>query len=561
MDLKNKKTNILEQKTERKINIGVRNKFKNIFANLTDNFKKYFYHIFIRDFKIAKIEIFIQIIKSLILSILLSFLILIIAEDSLILQFSYNMQIAIFSVSGIFILLGGIITDSLMTRKHIFEIMALLTSIFIFIIVFARLESIIIIFSFLATISSACLCILFLTSILRITDLLNRARVIVFILSLMLIASAPIVSLIIAIDSKIWVPFLLLGFAFFLLYLNHKFQMEHEKYTHHFVQINIKDYFSVIKNSGGIPYIFYLFFTSFILGFFASSAIQASFKSEEIISVVIVGIISVPIIAAILDNIGRKSTAFIALFLIGIFCIFFDFPVSSPFQINPVRLAAYVYALLSILILAIVVPGDIASIYARGRILGVFLFSPLIGIVLGSWFQLSNFTTEDFLDRDLVSLISDFSSLIIFILIFLFSRVKDSFQKDSTNWRKYILRLYIISENGLSLYNKSFTSNIEQPSEDLVSGGLTGLQAILKEISMTEKEIESIQQEDISLIFHHGRYTKAVLFAKKELNVLKEKLAEFHVKFEKYNEKELKRWSGDVSSFLMLDELTNYYFT
>lgn len=522
--------------------------------------KKEAYHLIARDFKISKWQIAKLTINAMVISLVFTFFLVNLLEGVPHYDFDYNIKFIILIVSGFSMLFGGIITDYLIQFKFIYETLAMITVIPMFVIITNATESVIILCGLSLAIISSLLMILLFTEILRITDLLNRARIVTFITSIMLVFSAPLITLIILFSYNNWVIFVVLIFSLISTYLIKKKPEEFEDSIPNVEQISLKGYFKTIKNSGGIPYFLFLLFTSLTLGFFASSAINASFNTGEIIATSIVGVISIPLVAILLDNIGRKIAGYIALFLVGIFCIFFDYPSITPFALNPFRMAIYVFSAMIILILTVSVAGDLSSTYSRGRILGVFLFATILGTLIGSLMRTYYFTNEDFENQDFISRIADFSTLLIFIVTFAYSRARDPFQSETPNWRDYLFRLYIISDNGTSLFNHDFRPAISGPSEDLVSGGLSGLQALLKEISLSEKNIEIVNHGDIQIIFHYGKFSNAVLFVKQDLNVLREKLASFHLRFENINSNALINWNGEVSKLTGLDILMKKYF-
>lgn len=522
--------------------------------------KKDTYHIIARDFKISKWQIAKLSINAMVISLIFTFFLVNILEGVPHFDFDYNIQILILVVSGLSMLFGGIITDYLIQFKFIYEVLAMITVIPMFGIVTSAVESVIILCGLTLAVVSSLLMILLFTEILRMTDLLNRARIVTFITFIMLVFSAPLITLIILFSYNNWVIFVVLGFSLISTYLIKKKPEEFEESLPNVEQISLMNYLRTIKESGGIPYFLFLLFTSLTLGFFASSAINVSFNTGEIIATSIVGVISVPLVAIILDNIGRKIAGYIALFLVGIFCIFFDYPSITPFAMNPFRMAIYVFSAMIILILTITVAGDLSSIYSRGRILGVFLFATILGALLGSLMRTYYFTNEDFEDPDFISRLADISTLLIFIVTFAYSRARDPFQSETPDWRKFIFRFYLISDNGISLFNHDFRQKGTIPNEDLVTGGLSGLQALLKEISLSEKNIEVVNHGDIQIIFHYGKYSNAVLFVKQDLNVLREKLASFHLRFENINSDVLENWSGEVSRLKGLETLMKKYF-
>ena len=49
---------------------------------------------------------------------------------------------------------------------------------------------------------------------------------------------------------------------------------------------------------------------------------------------------------------------------------------------------------------------------------------------------------------------------------------------------------------------------------DLISGGLSGIQMLLKEIAHSEKNLEILDHADRKFIFAHGKYSTVILISK-----------------------------------------------
>ncbi len=100
----------------------------------------------------------------------------------------------------------------------------------------------------------------------------------------------------------------------------------------------------------------------------------------------------------------------------------------------------------------------------------------------------------------------------------------------------------------------------DELNEDLVSGGLSGLNIMLKEIANSDQNIQVLDHGDLQLIFHFGENSMAVLFVEMNLNVFQEKLANFHAQFEYLNQNVLRSYSGRVSSLIGIPLLMKRFF-
>nr|MDO8118183.1 hypothetical protein [Candidatus Sigynarchaeota archaeon] len=97
--------------------------------------------------------------------------------------------------------------------------------------------------------------------------------------------------------------------------------------------------------------------------------------------------------------------------------------------------------------------------------------------------------------------------------------------------------------------------------EDLISGGISGLESILKEISSSRKNIRVLDHGDLLLIFHHLKFSTAVAFVERDLVVFREKLAAFHSHFEQLNKDVVIEDAVNVTALKNVDWLIRRYFT
>jgi MFS family permease len=315
------------------------------------------------------------------------------------------------------------------------------------------------------------------------------------------------------------------------------------------------------------------------LGFYLASAVFVEISTKDIIIILIVGVISFPIISIALDHYGRKPIAFLTLFLLAIISLFFDYPDKQFMIFDEIRIAIYSFSGLLILIMGIVLAGDLSSKFARGKITGIFLLAIIVGTIIGSLIRTMSLIDYDFEDPLMLVRVSDWATLLIVTTILLMNFAVEPFQEHTQEWRHFLHRLYLFTPTGIAICAKEFRSpnqisnsaikrienNPKEKSEsglneDLVSGGLMGLQTMLKEISQSQQYIRILDHGDLQLIFHYGEYSTAVLFVERDLFIFREKLAEFHLQFEYQNQIELKNFIGKVSGFHGIDALFERYF-
>ncbi|MBD3186358.1 hypothetical protein GF325_05975 [Candidatus Bathyarchaeota archaeon] len=454
-------------------------------------------------------------------------------------------------VFGITILFGGIITDRLVFIQFVYEIMALVAIVPMLLMLFFKVESIVLLGATLLGFVIALLVLQFFTAILVDTTLLNRARIITFLFAIMGLFSAPIITLVIIVKSYHWVYLIIILLSLISVFSSKKFPRRHPVVSIKKIPgFKVKNYWTMVKSSGVIPHVIFFFFTSMVIGFFFTEALSTSLGIPEIIVIIVVVIASLPIISSILDNRGRKPIVYLTLFLLGAFCIFRDYPASAWESITALRIGLYSFSVILILVLALVISGDLSSHFSRGKISGIITFFTTVGMVTGVFLYLNIDTST----VDVVA-ISDWASIIIFISIFLFASTPETLQEDTHRWHEFLEKLYLVSDAGLALFSWDFhkdNRDRDEVNEDLVSGGLKGIESLLKEISHSKQNIRVLDHGDMNVIFHYGKCSMAVLFVEKELVILREKLANFHLLFEYINQDALQ---GDIINLGELKEV------
>ena len=126
------------------------------------------------------------------------------------------------------------------------------------------------------------------------------------------------------------------------------------------------------------------------------------------------------------------------------------------------------------------------------------------------------------------------------------------------NWAKSLKTLFVISKSGICLYNHDFILKYQPKEEeeenrefdeDLISGALTGISAILSEITKSSRHLKKIDKEGNHIYFAFGKYHIAALITTMDLPVLFKKLLAFSRAFEQNFSEETKNFKGNVSVF------------
>ena len=232
-------------------------KIMTVHEKITKSTKSLLYQWYIRDFNITKIQIVDMIIRGLIVSAAMTFWITTTIDGLPHMEFEYDLQYSILIVGGFAMLLGGIITDYFVRMKYIYELFAILATIPMNLMLFLD-GPIVIVATYIMGILSAFLLILFFTSILNQTNLLNRGRMFTLVLIIMSIFTGPIISLIILVENHYWVFAIIIGLSIGSVVLrNKRYESINEPMRAQFlVKMGFREYWKTLGEAGVWPYFF-----------------------------------------------------------------------------------------------------------------------------------------------------------------------------------------------------------------------------------------------------------------------------------------------------------------
>ena len=402
----------------------------------------------------------------------------------------------IYGVIGITVLFGGIFVDRFVQKPHLYEILSCIGIISMILMQFAPIPFIGLCAGILLAICSFLMAIIFFTLMISNTTLLNRGRSLAVIIFIMLLCTAPLILSIssLSIFDWAWLPlaFLLALFIFVNRKTQHKGTIGQIKTTE---KNTLMVFFRSLFESNTIGFFSFLFLTSATLGFFMYSTFETISSAEGLLVAVIVGLISFPLIGTFLDNWGRKPIVMLVLFAVCTLSLFYNYPSQIIFSENVdlIRLGVFLFAGIFVVILTTVLAGDKASLFSRGRITGLFFFATASGIILGAQIEKNFFTIAGVVNQELLIQSSDWITLFLVLAIIAISQATEPFEPHTPKWRDYLRRIYVIHKTGIGLFAKYFQENgndHENLNENLVSGGLTGLESMIKEISESHNQIQ-----------------------------------------------------------------------
>ncbi len=126
------------------------------------------------------------------------------------------------------------------------------------------------------------------------------------------------------------------------------------------------------------------------------------------------------------------------------------------------------------------------------------------------------------------------------------------------NWEKSLRNLFVLTKDGLSLYEYSFGIEIQDPA--LISGMIAALTQFVREATGSKKSLRTVDQEDKKVLLYHGNYTTTALLAEKDLPIIHKRIKAFAEEFETSFNKNIKQFSGEVSAFKNANIIVNKYF-
>ncbi len=126
------------------------------------------------------------------------------------------------------------------------------------------------------------------------------------------------------------------------------------------------------------------------------------------------------------------------------------------------------------------------------------------------------------------------------------------------NWEKSLKNLFVLTKDGLSLYEYSFGIEIQDPA--LISAMIAALTSFVREATGSKKFLRTVDQEDKKVILYHGDYTTTALMSEKDLPIIHKRVKKFTEAFEDQFGIHLKNWTGETSAFKGAEVIVNKNF-
>jgi hypothetical protein len=240
---------------------------------------------------------------------------------------------------------------------------------------------------------------------------------------------------------------------------------------------------------------------------------------------IIFAIVTAIIVGSVFDFLGSKASLSNIIFVIGIANFIGLFDITIKYFDIAIILIVILAAIMSVPLLL----SDITTKDKVGRTIGITfalnLFFLALGLVLGyivpPLFP-DAYTGEIFL----IGLINFFLIVSLFLLV----NSKEFTNPKEQKWPDNLLRLYVIHESGLLLYDYTFSeAEKDIVDSDLISGGFIGLIGMLEEITKEAQRLRIIDHGGKKILFGYNSNKSLIiaLVITDELRVIRHKLDYF----------------------------------
>jgi len=536
-----------------------------------ESVKHWFIRVFVRDINLPRstwIYLFFSLLSITLVAESFLFRYTIITGGVLFVEIEVYIFLLILAISFI---ISGIVVDLIKNRTKYFNLMLFLCIIGLLLSAFH--EAFIYILGLLIVLLTIPqLVILWFTIFVHETNILNRGRIAAYLL--ISCFSLGYISVVFIMFDFLYIYFSLLEFGLFIIIL-----WASRKYTYIETPKRLKSdkkYFKIIFEKHFFRYSSSFTILSFILG-----DLIARYTFEVDLLIFAIASFSYIIAAGcFLDNIGRKTSIVLGIFVLSFFLISYGSYIDADYIFGIPRKAFlsihYGFSILPLLLAIFTISGDFSTergnLKFRGRINGLFMsllfFGAIIGFIFSRWVN-DVYRRFPALYEYLPNIPDLLNGFILVSLLVWMMAMKEFLVSTDKNWANTLKNIFILNKHGVCLYHHSFEykdlfkeeEEHSELDEDLVSGVLSGVISIISEITHSKKQLRQIQKEGATLIFAYGKYHIIALIASMELPVLFKKLDEFSREFEQKFSKDLKNFKGNVQRFDPTKFLVVKYFS
>lgn len=399
--------------------------------------------------------------------------------------------------------------------------------------------------------------VLLISTLIHETNILNRGRVTAYLLMIISLMGLFALFMSVSPEKQVWILIPMVLCVIYVIFKNTYCYIESKERISSKIQIT--DILKSYSNWGK--------FISFFTIAFTLGIAYLRFKTSLDVEIVYYVLLGMILIAGVLiDNFGRKPVLISTTLLLSI-VVLFATDVDYGFWTKELVSSLYGIVIVIIVVLFITYSGDSTRDEFRkyrSIIVGGYMIGLLTGFALGNTlgaFLMELYELDPILYAGMPDMINKIGGLVIIIELIALYPLKDTLESKEIDWFISLRHLYIFNENGICLYSYDFTpevasmvkmkqsSNSTGVSQDLVSGGLSGIVSLISEITESKKHLRVVDHEDKKLIFHYGKYAIFCLISTQYLNILVSKLKEFAMDFESTFSAALKNFKGGVSVF------------
>jgi MFS family permease len=266
-----------------------------------------------------------------------------------------------------------------------------------------------------------------------------------------------------------------------------------------------------------------------------------------------------------LDNFGRKWSFAAGLLIISSIIIFSEL-FKNPILYNSIFFGVSIPI---IFIILFTLTADFSTerntIRYRARMICTFLLIFMSGLIAGVviHYLMNQIHNSDKLLFYWIPLyLQGLSPFLLIVTLIWISSLPEILSYKEADWADSLRNLYVFNSSAVCLYNKNFKPDQKTniPSEDLITGGFTGIIGLITEITNENKNLNIIDKEGVKIYFSYGKSVISALISTKYLPVLSKKLDIFTKAFERQFENELANFTGKINPFADAKRLIYRYF-
>ncbi|NHI94419.1 MAG: MFS transporter [Candidatus Lokiarchaeota archaeon] len=199
------------------------------------------------------------------------------------------------------------------------------------------------------------------------------------------------------------------------------------------------------------------------------------------------------------------------------------------------------------------ISSDFAEPRSRGRLVSLFFIASNVGLIIST--ILRQIIEE--LSIATIALIVTFFLLLSIVPIVLATKSLDEALAKQVS----VKGIFIVTQDGRCMVDATFKGiSVET---DLITGALSAVGDLIKESVHSQKQLKTIDQEDVKIMISYGDHVNACLIADKETKELRERLDKFLDLFEDKYKDYVVEWSGALRPFMgaykIIEEIFGVY--